>query len=231
MKKIGIIGGAGPEAGYLLFKNIIKILQEKFHCKNDKDFPEIHLINYPFSPILSLKDSEKYKSKVRLELQTCIQNLHKCGVDVFVIACNTLHNFIDKLDFYGMSFLHIVDETICKIKKENLSKILVISTETSSKKKLYTSANIEFASLNKSHQKNIDVIINKILSGKFGEVDSNLIQEIAYNTIKEIKAEGIILGCTELSVLQEKYPFTLPNIKLFDPLKILSESCVNKVRL
>lgn len=46
--RAGIIGGAAPMAGLLLYKKIIEICQKEYGCKDDSDFPYIMLLIYPF---------------------------------------------------------------------------------------------------------------------------------------------------------------------------------------
>jgi len=61
MFDIGIIGGAGPLAGALLFEQIIEICQKDYGCIRDFDFPSINLVSFPFSEMLCGDvDQEKF---------------------------------------------------------------------------------------------------------------------------------------------------------------------------
>ena len=90
MKKIGIIGGAGPEAGSLLFNMIIRKLQSEGK-HNDHDFPEIHLLNYPFYFAINSTLKEEL---LREQLKEALNKLEKNNVDIIALACNTLHALI-----------------------------------------------------------------------------------------------------------------------------------------
>ena len=60
MFSIGIISGAGPMAGVELLRLIIEFCQKEGAFR-DRDFPEIHLINIPFSEMLAEDfDKDKY---------------------------------------------------------------------------------------------------------------------------------------------------------------------------
>ena len=95
MKKIGLIGGAGPEAGALLLKNIIQAYQEKGSWE-DHHFPRIMLLSYNFSPML---ESNKNQSHIINELQSAVDIINNSKNEVIGIACNTLHSFVDNMQF------------------------------------------------------------------------------------------------------------------------------------
>ena len=63
MKKLGIIGGAGPLASALLYETLI---QESYAL--GRQVPEIVLINYPFSRGLSLEEGKNNEEIIHQEL-------------------------------------------------------------------------------------------------------------------------------------------------------------------
>ncbi len=52
-KSIGIIGGAGPLAGALLLERILILSGSEYGCYKDADFPEVILLSFPFSEMLT----------------------------------------------------------------------------------------------------------------------------------------------------------------------------------
>lgn len=92
--KIGIISGAGPMAGALLYKKIIENYQTQWGAVQDQDFPEIALINYPFSAMLSGLESASNECRLRSELEICLVQLRNLGCKRVGIACNTLYAFL-----------------------------------------------------------------------------------------------------------------------------------------
>ncbi len=230
-KKIGIIGGAGPMSSCLLYKFIIQECQQKFGCKKDEDFPEIVLINYPFSDVVSVQDVLGSKATIESELQFCIDKLKEYGVDVFVIACNTLHVFLDRLDFKNLRFLNIVKNTVDYVKQQNLKKLLILGTKATNKSRIYDNLGIETIYLQDLDQQKISQIICKILSGNFTQKDSDLISKIIYQKSKKEFFDGVVLACTDFAVLQEQFPIRLTekNILILDSLKILTEKIVSEV--
>ena len=100
--KIGLVGGAGPMAGALLFSKIIQNYQSKKNAWQDEDFPEIILLSYPFSQMLSGAESAGNASRLQTELRICLAQLRDWGCDRIVIACNTLHAFAPSDGFINM---------------------------------------------------------------------------------------------------------------------------------
>jgi aspartate racemase len=213
MKSIGIIGGAGPEAGALLFRKVIQIYQNKYHLYKDYNFPKILLINYPFSEMLS---SETKEEIVKKEMQDAMQMLKNNHIELCAIACNTLHTFLDHRHTWEKgTFVHLIEEIEKELKKENYPSTLVICTSASRQKKLFDHLPNCFY-IEKEKQKQLDQIIEEILKHKY---DKNISEKI-YHLLQQTSATHLLLGCTEFSVLHHDYPIAG---KVVDPLWILAE--------
>ena len=103
---------------------------KNYHCKDDQDFPEIIIINYPFSLMTSL-DSLKVNEKSLInELQKCFDVLITQGCQIISIACNTLHVLLDHISIPKNVCIRIDDTIFQAIKDHHLKKVLLFSTET-----------------------------------------------------------------------------------------------------
>ncbi|MFH1831864.1 MAG: aspartate/glutamate racemase family protein [bacterium] len=247
MKKIGIIGGAGPAASALLYKKIIQSCQQNFNCSRDSDFPEIILINYPFSEMLSEKHAQKYKFKIQKELQYCFDKLNSYNADITIIACNTLHTFLGKINIGNLELIDLAQTTLKYATQQKLKKILILGTEQTVQTGLYTNKTLTCAPVNSEQQKIVSVIIDNILTGELKTQDALTLTTIIAQAITNNKAaqpetgqktntrfDGVILGCTELSVLIEQYTLELPEqtqkkITILDPLEIVTEKLTQKL--
>jgi aspartate racemase len=191
-KRIGIIGGAGPMAGALLFEKIIESSQ-KYGCKVDADFPFCFLINYPFAPMLINQFDQQL---LKNQLEFCFACLEKNQISIAAVACNTLHIFLPSLP-EGMQFVHMIEETKFYVQKKGWVNPLVLCTSTSAKTQLhaqYFPCRYPDATL----QNTVDILIDRITEGCDWQEASNLLSEICKN-------EGpVILGCTELSLLHNR---------------------------
>lgn len=211
--KIGIIGGAGPSAGGLLFNQLIKHCQDKYGCKQDHEFPHVTLVNYPFSDMLS----DTFCSKtIKNEINNCIKDLKESGCNIIAIACNTLHLFLEKpLD--GINFVHIIEETKKAVTNNSEYRPIVLCSSTSSKNSLHKSYfDCEYTA--SGIQKILDSMISDITEGKdLSTVSQNLSTVISEN----YQGLPIILGCTEFSYLHEKH--SLEGDLIYDPSNIVSK--------
>ncbi len=203
---IGIIGGAGPMAGVLLFKKIITRCQKKYNCVQDKDFPKIILLNVPFAQML--KQNTKYQNELMVPEQLLggIKFLNNSGVDRIIIACNTLHFFLDHENNSNkiLNLVQVTDKYLstCLDKK---NKTFIYCTSLTANSKLYKNPNVV---QNCRYQKDIDAIIMSILYGKYSENDTGTLIKIFLKSIKENpEISSLLLGCTEFSVLNADFSF------------------------
>lgn len=218
-RTIGIVGGAGPMAGVLLLERIFQLATNLYGCHHDADFPQLILLSFPFSDMLSSKIDEQ---KVRDELKSTLDQLRKNGAEVLAIACNTLHAFLEE---DPEDLVHLPKGLIEDIPTGEAP--LVLCTSASAKFGLHKRF---FPCVYPSAitQRQVDQIIDQLLGGAD-------LQETALKLLEIIgKAQAVVLGCTELSLLNKH--LSKSNKLILDPLeiaakKILELSFVTKKEL
>lgn len=231
MKKIGIIGGAGPMASCQLYKKIISELQ-RYGCKNDRDFPEIIIISYPFSGMLNAQEYTINQQILINELQYCFDWLYKQNVNIAVIACNTLHTFIKQINTKIPTFISIPDTILNYATNKKVKKLLILGTEMTSQMKLYTSKFVECITPKQNDQTIVSTIINNILAGHINKQDAEKILNIINQYTQSEKIEGVVLACTELPLLYEQYAniiFNRLKTIIFDSITITTQEIIKKV--
>jgi aspartate racemase len=212
-RSIGIIGGAGPLAGAFLLERVISLAMNMYGCYRDSDFPEIFLISFPFSEMLSPAIE---KSKLQNELKHCFKQLRQSGATILALACNTLHAFLDEQEDLSdfISLPHVVAEAVPL--SENP---LVLCTSTSVQFGLHQ----QFFPCHYPDnltQKQVDGMIDHILMGK----DSQQMIESLKELIQAQTAKTIVLGCTELSLFSSE--LILNNKLIIDPLEIIANKII-----
>jgi|GEM_PF-1182908 len=225
MKKIGLIGGAGPEAGALLLKNIIQACQQN-GAWEDHDFPSIMLLSRKFSPMIN---SDNHKKDIISEIQAAVNTLDANENEVVGIACNTLHSFVQHVNFKSMVFVSIVDEVINVIKKEQNYKILFLGTKTSVNAKIYeTSSSVQNFYPTIKQQELIQECIIRILKNQHSSLDSLLVSTIINDCHETIDFNAVILGCTELSVIHQNNAIeSIKHSIIYDPITILAHKLIS----
>ena len=204
-KILGIIGGMGPLATVNLFNKIVintdaRSDQEHVHMLIDNN------VNIPDRTAFLLgkgKDptGELIKSAIRLE---------KAGADFLIMPCNTAHHFYETIkENISIDFLNMIEETVKFIQSKypGIKEVGLLSTDGTLKAKIYdlyfNNQNIRVINPRREIQVSIMDIIYGIKAGK-KEVQIDAIYEAA----GEFRAKGIkvfVLGCTELSVVNEMF--------------------------
>jgi len=223
LPRIGIIGGAGPIAGLQLANHIIRICQNKYQCVDDADFPYIMLLSFPFADMLTIDSGNSQRELLQKQLKECFETFSQHKISYAAIACNTLHEFL--VPSPGIEFLHMIKETAEFLKKNEISRSINLCTETSSKTQLHRKFfNCEYPSV--KDQAIVDEVIYRILGGNIRAEDSEKLAKIAAKFRKDENTPlGIILGCTELPLLNDKFPIDhfVKNCVIIDPMMIVAE--------
>ena len=227
---IGVIGGAGPIAGTTLCTMIFKALQIKFKCKNDGDFPRLVLLNTPFSNMLETKAYQAElcsdagnEEKITQQLDDSIKFLKRNNCNIIAIACNTLHGYLQDKHNDDITIINIVKETLLYSKSRNNNNSLLLCTAKSILKSVYNVS--EFIRPDCNVQVKIDNLIASILGDKeLIEAKNELQIIIDLCKIKNPEIDSVILGCSELSVVnfnvRDKLHYS--NIDVLCPLEIVS---------
>lgn len=205
MKKVGIVGGMGPESTIPYYHDIVYGVQELV----GKDyFPKLTIESINVFDVLEYCRLEKYDELTNY-LEEAIHNLCKCHVDFIVLAANTPHIVYDRLvKHIEIPIISIVEETVTYAKKKQMKKIGLLGTRYTMEGEYYKAPFI---------RENIYIVVPKedeitYVSKKISEeLEYGIINEetrkefysIIQRMVNEDKIEGIILGCTELPLLIE----------------------------
>jgi aspartate racemase len=207
MYDIGIIGGAGPKAGALLFNRIIDICIKNYGCVEDGSFPSILHISYPFSDMLL---HENY-TKVTAEILDLLSFFSK-SCNSFSIACNTLHSFIKKPPD---NLVHLIDEL-----KFVESNPYIICSQTSKNQKIHQKS-LQCRYLPNAYYPELNQIIFQILGGNEGDESRTAIEKL----LAPYRNDPILLGCTEFSLVHDRFPL---NLNIIDPIDLIAKKlCFN----
>jgi len=214
-KSIGIVGGAGPLAGAALLDRILCLSNSAYGCYKDADFPQIWLLSYPFSEMLT---PETNAAQIRQELSNCLNQLRQNGAAILAIACNTLHAFLDEQTDRS-DLVHLPGEIAAALQPTEIP--LVLCTSTSRQFALHQHFfRCEYPDAHTQTQ--VDKLIEQILRG----APQQLILEKLLKILCAQTATTIILGCTELSLFTKHLKSCQKTI--IDPLEIVAQKIVDK---
>lgn len=224
-KKIGIITGSGPEAGIDLWEKILKenkeILKDKF--TGDLDAPDITIFSIP--TLGHSMELEKNYDMVWETLEKAVKEM-SLKVDYFVIACNTLNVYENKIEEIGLKdkFLSTLDVVKNYINKNNLTEISIIGALPvlqMQKFSVFQSLNNTFdIEVPKNFQK-VHQLIYEVK--KYGGTNQKVINDFRF-ILDDIQTNNIFLACTELPLIQ----LELKEKNLIDVTSLLAKELVRK---
>ena len=204
MKKVGIIGGTGPESTVDYYKSIISKFQEKIGSK--EDLPELFINSINMYKMFNLLMNGQTKELIHY-LTDAVQKLESVGADFVVFTGNTPHIVFEQVqEKVQVPMISMVEETYVKAQELNLEKVGLIGTKFTMEndffKKPFISHNIEIVVPNQSEQ---EYIHRKIVEELENGIVNNETKRGFLNIIEQMTArdgiQAIILGCTELPML------------------------------
>jgi aspartate racemase len=134
MKKIGIIGGLGPESTVEYYKRIIYGYKD---LTGDENYPQLFVNSLNMTEIVSYLTNNDYEKLINV-LADEINKLETMGADYVAIASNTPHIVADEvLNKINVPLISIVEETCKYAKNHHLKKVLLTGTAYTMKNTFY----------------------------------------------------------------------------------------------
>jgi aspartate racemase len=207
---IGIIGGMGPEATLKLYEYLIYSKA----VNNDSDHPRIIIDSNSKIPdrnryLLGYKDAANPAD----EMVNSARTLQDAGADILLLPCLTAHYFINDIQSeVDIPILDMIKTLLLRVKKQHISKAGLLATKTTYIKNIFDSYvdqpefRMNLILPEKAQQEIIHEIIYGIKRRKTKNKDRKNLSEIS-DSLLQRGAEKVILGCTDLPVLdlQESY--------------------------
>ncbi len=213
MKRIGIIGGLGPESTIDYYKGIINIFRQR-----NLAAPEIIIYSANVNRLLELAEAREW-NKLAEWLVEMVNALHNAGAEFAVIGSNTPHIVFDKVKSMSpIPMLSIVDETCNRASNKKLKKLGLMGTkftmESDFFQKAFYNAGIPIIVPMKDEQQFIhNKIISEIALGIIKDSTREELLSVVERMIDEDSIDGLILGCTELPLILEKDEYGIPFLK------------------
>ena len=227
MKTVGIIGGLGPETTSEFYLDLVFLCQKK-----DKTHrPSIIIASVPLPYKIEEDAISKNMGfeKIPPFLIEEAKRLEKTGADFIVMPCNSLHVFIEEIrNAVKIPVLSIVEETAEFLKKNNFSRVGIVSTSATIENKLYENAfeksGIKYSAPDDFQQAKMGKIILNLVTGQQNNRDREELVRII-NEFEKKDVDCVVLACTDLQLLIPKHS----TLKIFDTMKIFVDSTVEEI--
>jgi len=203
MKTIGLIGGMSWESTVPYYRIINETVRERlggFHSA------KIVLYSVDFHEIEILQHSGDWAESGR-RLAQAGRSLEAAGADILVLCTNTMHKVADAIESaVSIPLFHIADPTAHEIKQAGLTKVGLLGTRFTMEQDFYRGR------LRDQHHLDVLIpddadrgVVHKII---YDELCMGLLRDASRGEFRRIiqrladqGAQGMILGCTEISML------------------------------
>ena len=211
MKTIGIIGGMSWQSTQLYYEQINTLVGERLGGLHSA---QILLYSVDFGVIEKLQHDGDWDGATRILADAGVR-LARGGADAILIATNTMHKMVDAIAAAsGLPILHIADATAQAICDQGKKRPLLLATAFTMEQDFYKGRLIDPFGLDPiipddDHRAIIHrVIYDELCMGVVNPDSKQHYQNIimAY----EDKADCVILGCTEITMLIGKDDVNLP---------------------
>ena len=225
MKTIGLIGGMSWESSIEYYRIINETVRAKLGGLHSA---KSIMYSVDFAEIEVLQHQGKWDEAAELMIAAA-KNVENGGADFVIICTNTMHKMADEVQKHiQIPLLHIADATAKTIKARGFRRVGLLGTKFSMEEDFYRGRLAEKHRLEvlipTTEEREIvhRVIYDELCVGKIDRASKEQYISIMDRLVKN-GAEGIILGCTEISLLVRDEDSHVP---LFDTTNIHAVAAV-----
>lgn len=228
MKKLGLVGGMGPESTIPYYRGIVYGVRERM---GERIMPLLSLESVNVFDIQTFCNEERYEELAEY-LLTAIRNLAAAGADFAALSANTPHIVFDRVKQRSPIPLVSIIEAVCgEAMERNLTRIGLLGTIFTMKGSFFkkpfeehgitviTPTGEEMAYIN-------DKIYTELEFANVREDTQNRLVEIIDRMVKENGIQAVILGCTELPLALNDRISPVPCL---DTMDIHIKTLINKI--
>jgi aspartate racemase len=210
-KRIGILGGMSPESTVEYYQYITRTYTERY---GDYAYPEVLIYSVSFQSYVDWPEQDRWDLVAR-GLSEAACRLEAAGIDVLLIATNTMHRVIDEVrSSIAVPVLSLLDVVADAVLAHGMRTVGLLGTRFTMEDGFYQDAlsHRGIAVLVPGEEER--AFVNRVI---YGELVAGQIREASragyVAIIDELAgrgAEGVILGCTEIPLLVREEDVDLP---------------------
>lgn len=230
MKKLGLIGGTGPESTLIYYKKIVYGANKRV---GKEFFPNLTIESLNVFNVLKYCSDRDYDGLTRY-LVGGINNLVAAGCEIVSFTGNTPHIVFDALrEHSSVPLVSIIETTRDEAKKQGLKKLGLLGTRFTMEedffKKPFREVGIDVV-IPTGHD--FDFVVEKISTELEHGIVKPATQTEFLNIIQRMTVESdidaVVLGCTELPLLFDGVTLSIPCL---DTLVIHAEALLHSMEL
>lgn len=216
---IGVLGGMGTYATINLFNEYAKI----FKAIKEWERPRIIIDNRCTMPsrVRAYLYHEKVDELVN-EMTESLNNLSNSGASRIILACMTSHLFLpkiyDKVPELKGKVLNLIENCAKIINEDNIKEVYLLGSEGTINSKTFQNELEKYGIICNTPSENDYQILRDVIEAVKQDNYEEAIKDKFLNLIN--RSDYVILGCTELPILYQKYIDGIKVKKTYDPLKL-----------
>lgn len=203
MKKLGLVGGIGPESTIDYYRGIIAGYRQRLA---QDTYPQMVIDSLNLKEMYTLSSTQQW-DKFADRIIDSLKNLTAAGAEFAAIGANTAHIVFDEVNSRSpVPLVSLVEATCQYAQAKGCKRVVVLGTAFTMSSGLYTGALAKFgidAFVPDKEQQQVihNIIFPNLQAGIVLREEKEAMLRIVSQMIKATDADALVLGCTELPLI------------------------------
>lgn len=212
MATIGLIGGMSWESTAVYYRLLNEGVRARAGGLHSAD---VLLHSVDFAPIAEMQAQGNWAA-AGAALAESARRLERAGASCLVLCTNTMHKVADQITgATRLPFLHLADVTARAILASGARRPLLLATRFTMEQSFYRDRLKAFGveALVPQPQERDEVhriIYDELCRGRVEPTSRERYRAIVERAVREEGVDGVVLGCTEITLLVSQADFTVP---------------------
>lgn len=225
MKTLGLIGGMSWESTAIYYRHLNEIARDRLGGLHSA---KLLLWSFDFAEVAERQHAGDWDSASAMMTEAA-RRLEDGGAEALVICTNTMHKLAEAVEAsVGIPLVHIADATAVRLKAAGVQRPALLATRFTMEEAFYTGRlrdrhGIDAVLPDECGRSLIHRIIYEELCRGVTSPESKVAYLDEIESLRRAGADGVILGCTEITMLIGAEDTDLP---VFDTTRIHAEAAM-----
>ena len=225
MKTLGLLGGMSWESTAIYYRHLNEIARERLGGLHSA---KLLMWSFDFAEVAERQHAGDWPGAVAL-LVAAARRLKAGGAEALVICTNTMHIGADEVQAAAsLPVIHIGDATAEAIREAGCRRPILLATRFTMEREFYTGRlrdrhGLEVLVPDEADRAEVHRIIYEELCRGIVRPEAKAAYLEVIERLRRRGGEGVILGCTEITMLLEPHDLSLP---MFDTTRIHAEAAM-----
>lgn len=225
MKTIGLLGGMSWESTAIYYRLLNELVRERLGGLHSA---KLVLVSVDFAEIAEFQHAGDWHGAGHL-LAGAARQLEAAGAECLVICTNTMHKLADEIEAaVSIPLIHIADATAGAIRRTGVKQPALLATRFTMEQDFYRQRladrhGIEAVVPDEAGRAKVHRIIYDELCRGIVRPESKAVYLDEIARLRSQGADGVIMGCTEITMLIGQQDFDIP---VFDTTAIHAEAAI-----